>query len=32
LLDAMTAYMAQMESEVLGKVDKLSRVGWDSYS
>jgi len=32
LLDAMTAYMAQMESEVLDKVDKLSRLGWDSYS
>ncbi|KNZ62844.1 hypothetical protein VP01_1216g2 [Puccinia sorghi] len=31
LLDAMTAYMAQMESEVLGKVDKLSCAGWDSY-
>ncbi|KAI7938042.1 hypothetical protein MJO28_014962 [Puccinia striiformis f. sp. tritici] len=31
LLDAMSAYMAQMESEVMTKVDKLSQVGWESY-
>ncbi|KAA1086613.1 phosphoribosylaminoimidazole carboxylase ade2 [Puccinia graminis f. sp. tritici] len=31
LVDAMSTYMAQMESEVLAKVDKLSQVGWESY-
>ncbi|WAQ92025.1 hypothetical protein PtA15_15A419 [Puccinia triticina] len=31
LVDAMSAYMAQMESEVLAKVDKLDQVGWELY-
>ncbi|KAJ7740565.1 phosphoribosylaminoimidazole carboxylase [Mycena metata] len=32
LVDAMEEYMKNMEAEVLGKVDKLAAVGWESYS
>ncbi|KAJ7039375.1 phosphoribosylaminoimidazole carboxylase [Mycena alexandri] len=32
LVDAMEEYMRNMEAEVLGKVEKLATVGWESYS
>ncbi|KAJ8514432.1 hypothetical protein ONZ45_g8026 [Pleurotus djamor] len=31
LLSAMEEYMSSMESEVLGKVEKLKEVGWENY-
>ena len=31
LADAMEAYQARMEAEVMGKVDTLARVGWQAY-
>lgn len=32
LLERMSSYMEQMESEVMTKVDRLNQVGWESYS
>ncbi|KAF7333045.1 phosphoribosylaminoimidazole carboxylase [Mycena venus] len=32
LIDAMDTYLKNLEGEVLGKVDKLKEVGWESYS
>lgn len=31
LIDAMDAYMKEMECEVLTKVEKLEEVGWEDY-
>ena len=31
LIDAMDAYLKSLESEVMGKVDKLEEVGWEKY-
>jgi phosphoribosylaminoimidazole carboxylase len=31
LLDAMGAYMKGMEKEVLEKVDRIERLGWETY-
>lgn len=31
LIDAMDAYLKGLETEVLGKVDKLAEVGWEKY-
>jgi phosphoribosylaminoimidazole carboxylase len=31
LVDAMDEYMRSMETEVLGKVEKLEEVGWEDY-
>ena len=31
LIDAMDAYMKEMEREVLTKVEKLEEVGWEQY-
>ncbi|KAF8130054.1 hypothetical protein K438DRAFT_1695397 [Mycena galopus ATCC 62051] len=32
LVDAMDTYLKNLEGEVLGKVEKLKEVGWESYS
>ncbi|KAJ6579646.1 phosphoribosylaminoimidazole carboxylase [Mycena vulgaris] len=32
LVDAMDEYMKNLEEEVLGKVEKLKKVGWETYS
>ncbi|KAJ7631984.1 phosphoribosylaminoimidazole carboxylase [Mycena polygramma] len=32
LVDAMDMYLKNLEGEVLGKVEKLKEVGWESYS
>jgi len=32
LVDAMDAYMKEMEREVLAKVDRLEQVGWEQYA
>ncbi|KAJ6596749.1 hypothetical protein B0H10DRAFT_2167692 [Mycena sp. CBHHK59/15] len=32
LIDAMDAYLKNLEGEVLGKVEKLKEVGWENYS
>ena len=31
MLTAMEEYLAGLETEVLGKVDKLEQVGWEEY-
>jgi phosphoribosylaminoimidazole carboxylase len=32
LVEAMDTYLKNLEGEVLGKVEKLKEVGWESYS
>jgi phosphoribosylaminoimidazole carboxylase len=32
LVDAMDTYLKNLEGEVLGKVEKLKEVGWETYS
>ena len=31
LVGAMEEYLRALETEVLGKVDKIAEVGWDAY-
>ena len=31
LIDAMNAYMKKMEGEVMNKVDRLEKEGWENY-
>ncbi len=31
LVGAMEEYLRTLETEVLGKVDKIAQVGWDAY-
>ena len=31
LVGAMEEYLGALETEVLGKVDKIAEVGWDAY-
>ena len=31
LVTAMDEYLAGLESEVLGKVDKIEQLGWEDY-
>lgn len=31
LIDAMDAYLKELEGEVLAKVEKLEEVGWEDY-